>query len=74
MNQMTLDLGLAPMVNPERLFWCCANCFPQTGGRTSLMWQPPDYMTGQCVLCGRTYRFESKYGEDELVEAGGKVQ
>lgn len=73
MNQLSLDLELKPVMNEERIFWCCANCLPITGGGYSLTWQPPDQHVGKCEHCGREFAFDSRYGEDELIAAGGKV-
>ena len=61
-------MGLA--MNPLKLFWIC-DC--HKNGKYSLVWQPPDYNVGECVKCHGLYYFDSKWGEDELVKAGGKA-
>ena len=67
-TQGVLALGLPPVPNETGLFWCCGDCFPVTGGLVSFSWQPPDYKTGHCYDCGRSYQFRSAYGKDELQE------
>jgi len=66
-TQPALALNLPPTPNPHGLFWCCGDCYPITKGGSSFAWQPPDYQTGRCRICGRSHRFGSRYGEDELV-------
>lgn len=73
MNQLTLDLELKPVMNEAKIFWCCPHCIPLIGDQFSLIWQPPDQRVGRCVNCKREFTFESRYGTDELIAAGGKV-
>ena len=73
MNQLIFDLNLGPVVNPTSLFWCCGNCISVNDGRMSLTWLPPDHRRGRCEHCGRIFTFDSKYGEEELIAAGGKT-
>ena len=73
MNQLTLDLDLKPVMNDAKIFWCCPHCITVTDGEYSLTWQPPDQKVGECILCKRRFVFESAYGTDELIAAGGKV-
>ena len=73
-QQFALSLGLPLVMNPDGWFWCCGDCIPITDGRRSLSWMPPDYCSGRCVHCGRVYTFSSKYGEAELIEAGGRAK
>ena len=58
-QQLTLFEGHPPVLDG---FWCCGDCHPVLKGGTSLIWQPPDYRAGECVLCGRRYEFAEPYG------------
>ena len=73
-HQPALPLNLPPAPNPAGLFWCCT-CHPLIPGRTSLLWQPPDYRRGMCIYCKRVYEFDSRWGKVELaVEVQGMTK
>ena len=71
-TQPALAMNLPPTISSGRVCWTCADCWPVTQGNAGLGWLPPDYKRGRCARCGRVYEFESRYGEDELVEELGE--
>ena len=61
MNQLTLDLGLEPIITPTGLA-CCPYCVERHRMNASLTWHPPDYKRGTCVYCKREFHVQEKYG------------
>lgn len=59
-KQLALPLNIGPIRVGTRT--CCGLCLPQTQGKTSLIWQPPDYRQGACPLCGQVYDLPHPYG------------
>ncbi len=67
--QLGLSLGGPEEAAVARsgLFWVCPTHL------VALLWMPPDYTSGRCVRCGEVFHFNSRWGADELVAAGGKA-
>lgn len=70
-GQLTLAFDLGAIPDEYGMFWCCGDCYPILQGGTSLVWQPPDYMVGECVICKRRYMFHSPKGKEELNDYPG---